>query len=141
MMNIRSGTLRLIVIPSKCHTITTFSYYVSFSYIRFNSHDVHIRCLNLSRRRSRTGFAKLAEKKKLRVLMDGISNGAIFSICNASKYVDSSIILEFGGTSAFAFMDWVQKIPLKKLKAVGFQLDNRWNSAIIAYRGISDVQM
>jgi len=45
--------------------------------------------------------------------MDGISNGAIFSICNASEYVDSSSILEFGGTSAFAFMDWVQKIPLK----------------------------
>ena len=86
-------------------------------------------------------FAKLAEKKKLRVLMDGISNGAIFSICNANKYVDSSIVLECGGTSAFAFMDWVQKIPLKKLKAVGFQFDNRWNSAIMAYRGISDVQM
>ena len=56
-------------------------------------------------------FAKLTEKTKLRVLMDGISIGAIFSICNASKYVDSSIILEFGGTSTFAFMDWVQKIP------------------------------
>jgi len=54
-------------------------------------------------------FAKLTEKTKLRVLMDGNFDGVISSLYNADEYGDSSIVLECGETSAFAFMDWVQK--------------------------------
>ena len=76
-------------------------------------------------------FAKLAEKKKLRVLMDGNFDGAISSLYNADEYGDSSIVLECGETSAFAFMDWVQKNSLRKLKAVG--LPKACNSGNLGY--------
>ena len=55
-------------------------------------------------------FAKLTEKTKLRVLMDGNFDGVISSLYNADEYGDSSIVLECGETSAFAFMDWDNEV-------------------------------
>jgi len=77
-------------------------------------------------------IAKLTEKTKLRVLLDGNFDGAISSLYNADEYCDSSIVLECSETSAFAFMDWVQTNSPKTIKAVGLQFDNGWNIGAVA---------
>jgi len=77
-------------------------------------------------------IAKLTEKTKLRVLLDGNFDGAISSLYNADEYSDSSIVLECSETSAFAFMDWVQTNSPKTIKAVGLQFDNGWNIGAVA---------
>jgi len=77
-------------------------------------------------------IAKLTEKTKLRVLLDGNFDGTISSLYNADEYGDSSIVLECSETSAFAFMDWVQSNSPITLKAVGLQFDNGWNIGAVA---------
>ena len=77
-------------------------------------------------------IAKLTEKTKLHVLLDGNFDGTISSLYNADEYGDSSIVLECSETSAFAFMDWVQSNSPKTLKAVGLQFDNGWNIGAVA---------
>ena len=77
-------------------------------------------------------IAKLTEKTKLRVLLDGNFDGTISSLYNADEYGDSSIVLECSETSAFAFIDWVQSNSPKTVKAVGLQFDNGWNIGAVA---------
>ena len=50
-------------------------------------------------------IAKLTEKTKLRVLLDGNFDGTIDYLYKSDEYGDSSIGLKYGETSAFAFMD------------------------------------
>ena len=77
-------------------------------------------------------IAKLTEKTKLRVLLDGNFDGIIDYLYKSDEYRDSSIGLECGETSAFAFMDWVQTNSPKTVKAVGLQFDNGWSIGAVA---------
>ena len=81
-------------------------------------------------------IAKLTEKTKLRVLLDGNFDGTIDYLYKSDEYGDSSIGLKCGETSAFAFMDWVQTNSPKTVKVVGLQFDNGWNiGAVVLMKG------